>query len=513
MGGYKQNTKLMAKNSAFMYIQMGIKMLISLYTVRVVLHALGAEDYGINNVVGGFVSMFTFITSTLVSASQRFFAYSIGRGEKEMLNKYFNTSLLCFLILGVLLFLLIEGVGYWFVNYKMVVPDNRLAAANWVLQFAIAAFIVRIMSVPFRAMVVSHEKMIIFALISVFDSFLLLGIAFLLQVVTLDKLKVYSVCMFSVAVITTLLYVLLCKISFREDSKIKIRWEGALIKEMLSYCGWYLFGTMAQVMRSQGINMVLNLYFGPVVNAARGIAYQMNNALNQFVNSFYNAVRPQITKLTASENIEKMTSLVYSSSLISFFLMSLIAIPLIIEMPFLLSLWLGNFPEYTIVFSRLVIVTALIDTLGYPLSTSVCSLGKIKWFQIITGTILVLNLPVTYFLLKVFPKPEIAFYISIVFASFALLARILFMKRLFGMAIIEYFKNVIWPALLVFALAFGVTYGLNYLLSGGLLIHFLTIVLSVLSTLLLSLFVGFDRQQRNALMKLMQNVLIRKKGK
>lgn len=499
MTEFKQNTKLMAKNSAFMYIQMGVKMLIGLYTVRVILHALGAEDYGIYNVVGGIVTMFSFITSTLVSASQRFFAYSIGRGENNMLNRYFNASLLSFLILGVLLFLLIEGVGFWFVNYKMVIPDNRLEAANWVLQFAIFSFLVRIVSVPFSAMVVSHERMFIVAVISVLDSLLLLGIAFLLQTVHSDKLKFYAVCMFGVALITSLLYIFLCESNFREFSKIRIKWEGGLMKEMLAYCGWYMFGTMAQVVRSQGINMVLNLFFGPVVNAARGIAYQINNALNQFVNSFYNAVRPQVTKLTASENHHGMISLVFSSSLISFFLMSLMAVPLIAEMPFVLSIWLGEVPEHTIVFSRLVIITALVDTLGYPLTTAVCASGRIKWFQIITGTILVLNLPVTYMLLKVYSNPDVAFYVAILFATLAQVARMFFMNRLFGMSLGAYLKGVVSPAILVFLMAFFASVGFRFVFSGGVWQHLLTIVFSVLITFMFSYFIGLNKQQRETL--------------
>ena len=507
MAVFIQNSKRMAQNSAFMYIQMGVKMLIGLYTVRVILKALGAEDYGIYNVVGGFVTMFTFITSSLVSASQRFFAYSIGRSENNMLNRYFNTSLVCFLILGLLLFLLLEVVGYWFVNNKMVVPDNRLEAANWVLQFSIVSFLVYVISVPYRAMVVSYEKLFIYALISVFDSILLLGIAFLLQVVLVDKLKVYAICMFCVALVTAFLYIVLCKSSFREDSRIKIKWEKTLIREMLAYCGWYTFGTMAQVVRSQGINMVLNLFFGPVVNAARGIAYQINNALNQFVNSFYNAVRPQITKLTASENYIGMTALVYSSSLISFFLMSLMAIPLIVEMPFILSIWLIEVPEHTVVFSRLVIVTALIDTLGYPLSTAVCSLGKIKWFQISTGTILVLNLPITYVLLIIYPTPDIAFYVSICFSAIAQMVRIYYMKRMFGMTFLSYTRGVLWPAFLVFSLAFLATYGLVYILGGLVWQHLLTIVFSIIFIIFFSYLVGLNKQQKTAMITILKDML------
>ena len=501
----------MAKNSAFMYVQMAVKMIVGLYTVRVVLHALGTEDYGIYNVVGGFVTMFSFITATLVSASQRFFAYSIGRGDKDMLNRYFNASLLSFLILSLILFMLIEGIGYWFVNYKMVIPDARLEAANWVLQFAIIAFVIRIIAVPFKAMVVAHEKMIIFALISVLDTLLQLGVAFLLQAVSLDKLKIYALCMLGVACISTVMYIILCRSSFREDSSIKLRWDGSLMKEMLSYSGWYMFGTLAMMVRSQGINMVLNLFFGPIVNAARGIAFQINNALNQFVNSFYNAVRPQITKLTAAENNKGMLSLVFSSSKISFFLMSLMAVPLIVEMPFVLSIWLREVPAHTVMFSRLVIITALIDTMGYPLATAVCATGRIKWFQIITGVVLVLNLPVSYFLFKIYNNPDIAFYVSIVFATVAQFARMVYMKRMFRMSMIAYFKDVLLPALLVFVLAFSTTYGLSLMLYKNNWMHFITIVLSVIMTLLLSGFIGLNKEQRLAIVTMMNNFLKKQK--
>ena len=497
----------MAKNSAFMYIQMGVKMLIGLYTVRVILHALGAEDYGIYNVVGGFVSMFSFITSTLVSASQRFFAYSLGRGEKDKLNRYFNSSLLSFLILAVALLIIIEGIGWWFVNYKMVVPDNRLEAANWVLHFAIVAFLVRIMAVPFKAMILAHEKMVFFALVSVLDSLMLLGIAFLLQAVHSDKLKVYSACMFGVAVVSTLMYVILCKTSFPKASKIRLHWEGSLMKEMLSYCGWYMFGTMASVVRTQGINMILNLFFGPIVNAARAIAVQIFNAINQFTTSFYNAVRPQITKLTATENNKGMLSLVFSSSVISICLTSLLAVPLLVEMPFILSTWLGKFPQYTIIFSRLVLFTAMLAALGHPLTTAICATGRIRNYQIITGSILILVLPVSYFLLKAYPNPYLAFCVSIVFSVFTLITRIIFMKRMFGMSIMQYVKEVLVRTGIVLVLAISATYGMKLVSGSGVWAHILTIVVSVVVTLLLSWFVGLKRQQRVAMSSSIRKVL------
>ena len=279
------------------------------------------------------------------------------------------------------------------------------------------------------------------------------------------------------------------------------------MKEMLSYCGWYMFGTMASVVRTQGINMILNLFFGPIVNAARAIAVQIFNAINQFTTSFYNAVRPQITKLTATENNKGMLSLVFSSSVISICLTSLLAVPLLVEMPFILSAWLGKFPQYTIIFSRLVLFTAVLTALVHPLTTAICATGRIRNYQIITGSILILVLPVSYFLLKAYPNPYLVFCVSIVFSVFTLITRIIFMKRMFGMSIMQYVKEVLVRTGIVLVLAISATYGMKLVSGSGVWAHILTIVVSVVVTLLLSWFVGLKRQQRVAMSSSIRKVL------
>lgn len=507
MAGYKQDTKLMAKNSAFMYVQMAVKMLIGLYTVRVILHALGHEDYGIYNVVGGFVSMFSFITATLVSASQRFFAYAIGRGEYHLLNRYFNATIVCFLIINAILFIGIEVFGYWFVNYKMVLSAERLDAANWVLHLAVVSFVIRMMAVPFKSMLVAYEKMIVFAVISVLDSFMLLGTALMIQDTTFDKLKFYSLCIFGVALVSTFLYAVWCRMSFREASRMNLHWEAPLLKEMLSYSGWYMFGTMSKVIRSQGINILLNQFFNPVVNAARAIAFQINNALNQFVNSFYNAVRPQITKLTAAEEKQKMLSLVFSSSVISVLLMNLLAVPLLVEMPFVLSIWLGEVPEHTVIFARLVIITAMIETLGYPLATAVCATGNIRNYQVATGIVIMLNLPVSYILLEVWPYPALVFYVSILFSAIAQLLRIVIMKKMFGMSILRYSTEVLWRVGITTLLSVMLTYFVDILLGHSVVAVLSTVLVSLLAVLLFSWYVGMKQNQREFVVGLLRKKL------
>lgn len=508
MAGYKQDTKLMAKNSAFMYIQMAVKMLIGLYTVRVILHALGAEDYGIYNVVGGFVSMFTFITSTLVSASMRFFAYALGKGEESLLNRYFNSTIVCFLILSVALFVVIEIFGYWFVNYKMVVSAGRLQAANWVLHFAVISFVVRMLAVPFKSMLVAYEKMIVFAVISVLDSFMLLGIAYLIQGVAFDRLKFYSVCIFGVAFISTILYAFWCCYSFRESTRIRLHWEGNLLKELLSYSGWYMFGTIATVIRSQGINILLNLFFNPIVNAARAIAFQINNALNQFVNSFYNAVRPQITKLTAAEEKEKMISLVYSSSIISYLLICLLSIPTLVEMPFILKIWLSDVPEYTVIFSRLVIVTAMIDTLGYPLSTAVCATGNIRDFQVVTGLLLIINLPVSYFMLYQWSQPYLVFYVSIGISCIVHIVRMIFMRNIFRMSLKQYTHDVLLRLTLFTIIALLLSCSMTWTTGESIYGHLLNVFFSLIVVVLLSWYLGMKKSQREMVLNIVNRRIL-----
>lgn len=511
MAGYKQDTKLMAKNSAFMYIQMAVKMLIGLYTVRVILHALGAEDYGIYNVVGGFVTMFTYITSTMMPASMRFYAYALAKEDRNLLNRYFNSMILCYAIMAIVIFVIVEVLGYWFVNYKMVIPANRLEAANWVLQFALISFFTRFIAVPYKGMIMLYEKMIYYSFISVIDSFLLLVIAFLIQIVEFDRLKFYSFCIFSVAFISTLMYVTLCNISFRDSTKINIKWESSLLKELLSYSVWYMFGTMTTVVRSQGINVLLNLFFNPVVNAARGIAYQINNAITQFANSFYNAIRPQITKLTAAEENKKMLSLVFDSSIISFLLICLIALPLLIEMPFVLSLWLGEVPKYTIIFSRLVILTVMIDTLGYPLNTAILTTGKIRNFQIITGITLIMCLPISYWLLKVWHLPYLVFGASVFFSLIVHWQRLLFMKKMFNMSIMNYIHEVVLRLMLIMGISLFITYFLRELIGDATWSHFMVIIMSIIFVIILSWFVGLRQRQRDMIIGFVSKKLMHKR--
>lgn len=475
---------------------MAIRIIVSLYTTRIILHALGAEDYGIQNVVGGVVAMFIFISDTMSSASQRFFATEVGLGNKIKLNQYFCVTIFCYIIIIITLLIVTELVGYWFVNYKLTIPENRITASNFVLQFAILAFVMRMASVPYGAMIIAYEKIFIFAFVGLLDSVLTLCAALFLQKYGGDRLIAYSFFLMSLAVVNFLICIIYCRVKFGDDVKIRRFWDKSMFVEIVSYSGWSLFWTLANVVRSQGLNILLNLFFNPIVNAARAIAYQVNNVINQFTNSFYQAVRPQITKYTARGERGHMMNLMFSSSRISFFLLALVATPLLIKTPYILNLWLGDVPQYTASFMRLVIVVAMIDSVGHPPTTSICATGKIKWFHLTIGTILIMNIPISYFFLKQGFEPIIVFEVSIVLSLLAQTARLVFMKIIHQMSILSYCREVLLRITIVFIISFSISYFGSKLFIDSFFPFCLFVVFSCLTTIILSYYLGITNNER-----------------
>jgi O-antigen/teichoic acid export membrane protein len=316
----ENNNKRIARNTLLLYFRMLLTMAVSFYTVRVVLDTLGVRDYGIYNVVGGVVTMFSFLSATMASASQRFFAFEIGRKNFEQLKKTFGITMTIYFIIGLVILILAETVGLWFLNTRMTIPLERLEAARWVYQFSILSFMVTMFSIPYNAAIVAHERMNAYAYVSIMEVLLKLGAVYMLVAFSFDKLKLYSILIFVVISITSMTYRIYCRKNF-EECRVSFYWEKGLFKEIVTYSGWNLFGALASIFNNQGINIMLNLFFGPVVNAAQAIAYQINTAINQFVQNFLMAARPQITKYYANGELEQMLKLVFQSSKISFFLL------------------------------------------------------------------------------------------------------------------------------------------------------------------------------------------------
>ena len=487
--------KRIAKNTFLLYFRLLVVMGISLFTVRVVLKTLGVVDYGIYNVVGRIVLMFNFITTTLSTGTVRFFAYQLGENNKEKLNQLFNLSILFFFLIIVVVILFAETIGIWFLNTKMVIPELRLDAANWVFQFSIISFIIHLLTIPYKSLILAHERMGIYAYISVVEVVLKLLIVYILVIFPLDKLKVYSVLMFCSTFVISFVYFFYCNKKI-QGCKLRIFWDVAMFKELFGFCGWNLLGAMSSVLRSQGINILLNIFFNPVVNAARAIAFQINNAVNNFVLNFYSAFRPQITKQYASKDYDSMMKLVFVSSRISYYLIFVLALPILLETTFILEWWLNSVPEYTIIFTRLVIINAIIEALSYQLSAAVLATGKNKWYQIITGGILLLNLPISYVFLKLGFPPQITMIVSIVLTTFSIGTRVYFVKKLLSISIKNYLRSVFYSVFVVTMFSLLMPLFIYNVMNDGLLRFIIVGIISVLSCLSFIYFVGITKNER-----------------
>lgn len=424
---------------------------VSLFTVRIVLSVLGVVDYGIYNVVAGVVSMFGFLSGTMASASQRFFAYEIGRNDPSQLKKTFNTTIIIYLILALVIVILAETIGLWFLYNKMTIPPDRFNAALWTYQFAIASFVITIMVVPYSAAIIAKENMKIYAVISIVEVALKLIIVYILLLFEIDKLKLYAVLMFLSTIIISSLYPAYCLRKYSEF-RFNFFWEKDIFKTLLSYSGWNLFGAIASVLNSHGVNILLNVFFSPVINAARAIAMQINSVVNQFIHNFMLASRPQITKYYAEERIEEMFDLVFKSSKFSFYLLSIIAIPIIIKIEYILNLWLKEVPDFTIIFSRLILIVAMIDSFSYSLMASAQATGKIKKYQAIVGSVLMLNVPISYIFLRLGFSPEWTLYIAIIISIICLFLRLLLLKEMLQFPISNFIINAIITPTFVVAL-------------------------------------------------------------
>lgn len=472
-----------------------LTMLVSLYTVRVVLNTLGVVDYGIFNVVGGIVALFSFLSSTMASASQRFFAFELGRNDIPQLKRTFSLSVTIFVIISVVILLLAETIGLWILNTQMVIPQDRIEAANWIYQFSIFSFIVTIMTIPYNAAIIAHENMAVYAYISIVEVVVKLVIVYLLVLFSFDKLKLYGGLMFITTCIITLIYRTICKRKYNE-SHYQFHWDKGLFKALISYSGWNLFGAVAGVMNNQGINILLNMFFGPVVNAARGIAYQVSYAVNQFVMNFFTAVSPSIIKYYAADEREKMLKLVFQSSKFSYFLLLLLSMPFLLETNYILTVWLKNVPEYVVLFTRLVIINALIDSLTYSMQTAAQATGRIKLYQSIVGGTMLLNLPISFVFLKLGFPPQVTMYASIVISFICLFLRLWLLRNLVDLSISDYLTKVFNAVLLVSVIAYMIPLFLIFKMEESLTRFIIVGITALLTSLVSTYFIGLNASER-----------------
>lgn len=449
MSATSANNKRIAKNTLLLYMRMLFMMVVNLYTSRVILQALGVEDFGINNVVGGVITMLGFLTNSLAGASSRYITYNLGKGDMAVLKKTFGNILSIHLLLAGIVVVIGETVGLWFMTTQLQIPNSRETAAFWVYQFSIVSFALSIISVPYNASIIAHEKMSAFAYISIADAVLKLLIVYLLLVIPYDKLIVYAALFCCIQIFDRIVYSVYCRKHF-EETRSRLSFNKKLFKEIFTFTGWTMNGNLAVIGYTQGINVLLNIFFGPAVNAARGIAVQVQNVCQQFCGNFQMALNPQLTKSYARRDLGNMHHLLVKSSKFSFFILFFIVLPLMIEAEQVLKLWLGIVPEHTVNFLRLILIIGLLYTLSNPILVSVHATGRLRKFQIIEGTMLLMIVPIAYFLLKFFNViPEYVFMVHIAVELLTQYARIRIVLPMIGMDIGVYLHQVVIPIIMV----------------------------------------------------------------
>jgi len=435
-------TGRIAKNTLLLYVRMLLAMVIGFYTSRIILTELGVSDFGIYEVVGGLVGMFGVLNISMANTTSRFITVAIGKNDLADLRQVFSTALTIHLLLGILFVLLAEPVGLWFLKQKMQIEPERIGAAIWVFHCTVAASFFSIVNVPYSAMIISYERINIYAYFSLIDLFLRLGAVLLLPYYAIDKLKLYAVLLLAVQISMQLIYWQYCFRNFQE-SHGGPTWKKARFKTMSSFAGWSLFGDSSVLMFSQGINILLNIFFGSTVNAARGLAMQAQSVVSRFIGSFQTAINPQLVKSYAKGDYTYMHKLLYASSKFSFFLFLLLAIPVFFEAHQLLFLWLKIVPEYTVTFLRIILFISLLDCLANPLIISVKATGKIKKYQTILGSLLLSVVPISYLFLKLGFPPESVFFVHFCVALTGQWVRVVLARSLIGLSLGDYASKIV----------------------------------------------------------------------
>ena len=493
----QHNNKRIAKNALLLYVRLFITMAIGLYTSRVILQNLGVEDFGIYNVVGGVVTMLSILTGSLSTAISRFLTFELGKNDREKLSKVFSSAVTIQLLLVVIVVFIAESVGIWFLNNKMNIPPERLFAANWVFQMSIVSFGVNLISVPYSAAIIAHERMSAFAYISVVEALGKLTIAWIIAFSHFDRLIFYSILMSCMALGIRLIYGWYCKRQFKECT-YRFVFDKALLKQMFGFAGWNFIGASSAVLRDHGSSIVLNLFFGPVVNAARGVAVQVQHAVSQFQMNFMTALNPQITKSYANDNRKYMMSLIFQGARLSFYMLLVLSLPIFFNVDFILSVWLKTVPEHSAQFVQLVLVFVMGESISTPLITAMLATGKIRNYQIIVGGLQMLNLPVIYVLLRMGFAPESAFFTTIVISQCALFARLIMLKKMISLKVGRFLRQVYLNVIIVSFLSALLPWGMKYFLLDQMdaVSFVLSCLVCLLSATIVVLWIGCSREER-----------------
>ena len=494
------SNKRLAKNTLLLYIRTAVVMIISVFTSRVILRSLGIEDYGTYNVIGGFVSMFSMLGGTLVTATQRFINVELGKKENGNPNEVFCTAMGIHIILAVVIFIALETFGLWFLNHKMNIPEGRMIAANVVFQCSVLAFLINIICMPYNAIIIAFERMKAFAYISLYDVVLKLLISYALFIFMYDRLIIYAVLLLLLAISERSIYSIYCRKHFPEESKFHIvRNKQAYIRQT-SFAGYTFLGSFAAILSNHGVNLVLNLFCGVAVNAARAISMQVLQAVSKFVSDFTVALNPQIVKTYAAGELEKSMELVYRGAKFSFFLMFLFSVPIIFLTPEILHLWLGDYPDYTIIFVRLTLIYGLVTVLSKTLTTEILATGKIRSNAFIIGGLRILILPFSYLVLWMGYDAYMVYYVMIVIDSISIFTRLFILKDVTGVKMIGYVKNVLIPVLIVSILSCCLCYLAWIKMPNTLPYNVLFLSISLIVCITIIAFIGITSKERQMIL-------------
>lgn len=498
------NTKRIAKNTLMLYFRQILIMLVSLYTVRVVLNVLGAEDYGIYNVVAGVVTMFSFLSGAMATASQRYFSFDLGKGDIESLKKTFSVTFTIYVILALLVVLLAETLGLWFVYNKLVIPAERFTAAKWIYQAAVISFLFTLITTPYMSAIIAHENMNVYAYVSIVEAALKLGIVFLLKILPFDKLILYGFLLLTVAVINTSTYRFYCRKKY-EECRLRLLWDKKLFKEIFSFTGWTLFGQFTSVVRNQAVTVLFNQFFTPVVVAARSISMQITNAVNVFSSNFNTSLYPPIIKEYSAGNKNEMFNLLYTGCKMTFFLMWVFALPLIMHMDVVLSLWLKEVPEWTVLFTQLALIEVLINSLSQPIATAARAPGKMMAYELILGTMQLFIFIVSWILFRLGYDAWVSFLIAIFINLVMMVVRLILVKGLVGLPLGLFTVKTILPILGMTIVSYGIVIGMRFIIPAGTFWSLVQIMLSVPITCVVMFFVGMNKEQRIQILRVLKN--------
>lgn len=490
------NTKQIAKNTLMLYFRQLLILIVSLYSVRIVLEVLGVEDYGIYNVIAGIVSFFSFLSGTMASASQRYFSFAIGQKDTDKLKTTFTVNWIIYAAISIIAFILLESIGLWFINNKLNIPAESLDSALVIYRFSIMTFIATILTTPFMAVIIAHEDMQIYAYVSILEAVLKLVIIFLLNSISWNKLELYGLLVFLVSIINCLTYIILCLRRYEECQFRKFYWNRVLLNEIIGFTSWTLLGQITTVMRNQAITILLNQVFNPIVVAARAIAMNISTQVGVFSNNFNVGLYPPIIKSYASNDNVTLFSLIYNGSKITFFLMWIISFPMFLEMDFILNLWLKNPPEGAVLFSRLSLIEVLINSLCLPLATAARAPGRMKEYELILGSIQIVIFICSWGVLIQGAPAYSVFVVAIVANIIMIFVRLLVVGKLIGISFVGFLKEVLLPVLLMLILSIISIIPIYYYLPSNFVMILSKVCCSIIISSLIMFYVGLSKNEQ-----------------